>query len=69
MLFSDTPCQVAGLKSFLGNADTTNLLTIDLICHGVPSIKLFKSYMTWLEKKWEAVLLALIFVIRVPDGD
>ena len=37
VLYSGTPCQIAGLNSFLGNIDKTNLLTIDLICHGVPS--------------------------------
>lgn len=52
VLYSGTPCQIAGLNSFLGNIDKTNLLTIDLICHGVPSIKLFKSYIHWLELKY-----------------
>ena len=37
---------------FLGNVDKSNLLTIDLICHGVPSIKLFKSYIQWLEHRY-----------------
>lgn len=36
-LFCGTPCQVAGLYSFLGNASTEQLYTIELICHGVPS--------------------------------
>lgn len=36
VLFIGTPCQVAGLRSFL-QKDYSNLLTIDLICHGVPS--------------------------------
>lgn len=36
VLFIGTPCQVSGLKSFLMK-DYKNLLTIDLICHGVPS--------------------------------
>lgn len=34
VLYSGTPCQIAGLKSFLGK-DYPNLYTIDLICHGV----------------------------------
>ena len=39
VLFIGTPCQVAGLKSYLmKNYD--NLITIDLVCHGVPSQKL-----------------------------
>lgn len=37
VLFIGTPCQVAGLRSFLGNTDHSNLYCIDLICHGVPS--------------------------------
>lgn len=36
VLFIGTPCQVSGLKNFL-NKEYPNLLTIDLICHGVPS--------------------------------
>jgi coenzyme F420-reducing hydrogenase beta subunit len=36
VLFIGTPCQVAGLKSFLGNYNTEYLYTVDLICHGVP---------------------------------
>lgn len=36
-LFCGTPCQVAGLYSFLGNINTEYLYTIELICHGVPS--------------------------------
>lgn len=37
VLFCGTPCQVAGLKSFLNNEDYKNLYTCDLICHGVLS--------------------------------
>ena len=44
VLFVGTPCQVAGLKSFL-RKKYDNLLTVDLVCHGVPSPQLFKSYL------------------------
>lgn len=44
VLFIGTPCQVAGLKSFL-REDYANLLTVDLVCHGVPSPQLFKFYL------------------------
>lgn len=37
VLFSGTPCQIAGLLSFLGDVDKSNLLTIEVICEGVPS--------------------------------
>lgn len=40
VLFCGTPCQVAGLKGFLGR-DYVNLITVDLVCHGVPSGRMF----------------------------
>ena len=43
VLFSGTPCQIAGLKSYL-RKDYENLLTVDLVCHGVPSPKIFEIY-------------------------
>ncbi len=43
VLFTGTPCQIAGLKSYL-QRDYDNLLTIDLICHGVPSPLIFEKY-------------------------
>ncbi|MCQ2137923.1 MAG: adenine deaminase [Bacteroidales bacterium] len=36
VLFSGTSCQIAGLRHFLGR-EYDNLLTVEIICHGVPS--------------------------------
>ena len=44
VLFTGTPCQVAGLLTFLGR-NYEKLITCDLVCHGVPSQKIFKSYL------------------------
>ena len=44
VLFSGTPCQVGGLRKFLGK-EYENLLTVDLICHGVPSPGILKNYL------------------------
>lgn len=44
VLFSGTPCQIAGLKQFLGK-EYDNLLTVDVICHGVPSPKVWQRYL------------------------
>ena len=49
VLFCGTPCQVAGLNGFLGKKDYPKLLTVDLVCHGVPSPKVFRSFKEWLE--------------------
>lgn len=43
VLFSGTPCQISGLKKFLGK-DYENLLAVEVICHGVPSPKVFSDY-------------------------
>lgn len=43
VLFSGTPCQIMGLRSFLGK-DYPTLLTVDLICHGVPSPAVWRRY-------------------------
>lgn len=45
VLFSGTPCQVGGLKSYLG-CDYDNLITCDFICHGVSSPMVFEKYLS-----------------------
>lgn len=42
VLFTGTPCQIAGLRSFL-HKEYESLITVDLICHGVPSVKLLQD--------------------------
>lgn len=44
VLYSGTPCQIAGLYGYLGKNDP-NLLTVDLICHGVPNQRMFLDYL------------------------
>lgn len=44
VLFTGTPCQIAGLYNYL-NKDYDNLLTVDILCHGVPSPKVFDKYL------------------------
>lgn len=60
VLFSGTPCQVQGLKAFL-NKDYENLLTVDLICHGVPSTKMFNDYVEQIEKKDNIKIVNYLF--------
>lgn len=50
VLFCGTPCQVAGLRSYL-KKDYDILLTIDIVCHGVPSQKIFNSYLNKIKKQ------------------
>ena len=46
VLFSGTPCQIEGLKAFL-KTDYDNLLCVDIICHGVPSPKVWRKYLDY----------------------
>lgn len=43
VLFSGTPCQISGLKAYLGK-EYENLIMQDIICHGVPSPKVWQKY-------------------------
>lgn len=52
VLFSGTPCQIAGLYCVLGK-EYDNLLTIDLVCHGTPNYLMFKKYIEYLENKYK----------------
>ena len=53
VLFSGTPCQIAGLKAFL-KQPYLNLITVDFICHGVPSPKVLSKYLKSLEKSYNS---------------
>lgn len=50
VLFSGTPCQIVALKSFLKN-DYDNLILVDIVCHGVPSKKVWDSYIKWISNR------------------
>lgn len=58
--FSGVPCQVAGLRSYLGK-EYENLILIDLVCHGVPSLKLFRKYLNHCSTKYGSRVTAVNF--------
>lgn len=45
VLFTGTPCQISGLKKYLGK-EYDNLLTVDVVCHGVPSPKIWQMFLS-----------------------
>lgn len=59
VLFAGTPCQIAGLKNYLGR-EYDKLITVDFICHGVPSPLVFRKYINYIcegnPKKIESIL-------------
>ncbi len=64
VLFTGTPCQIAGLKKFLMKP-YEKLLTIDLICHGVPNPVVWEKYMTrFIQKKRVNEIVAIKFRVK-----
>ncbi|MEE1060396.1 MAG: Coenzyme F420 hydrogenase/dehydrogenase, beta subunit C-terminal domain [Ruminococcus sp.] len=68
VLFTGTGCQVAGLKKYLGK-DFENLITVDIVCHGVPSQKHFDGYKAMLEKKYGSELKSFSFRTKKLKGE
>lgn len=64
VLFSGTPCQIAGLNAFLGRK-YDNLLTVDVVCHGVPSPLAFRRYAEELTEEGKEKVLAVNFRDKV----
>ncbi len=60
VLFTGTPCQVAGLRTYLQKPYDT-LLLVDLLCYGVPSPKIFSEYVAHVEEKEGKALLGCSF--------
>ena len=59
ILFSGTGCQIAGLKSFLGEQNVDKLITCDIVCHGVPSRNAFEGYISEIEKQFDSKVIAI----------
>ncbi len=60
VLYCSTPCQIAGLKSYLGRS-YDNLILLDLFCHGTPSPGLFRKYINWLGEKYHGKITEYSF--------
>lgn len=61
VLFTGTPCQTAGLNSYLGKKLRKNLFLVDIICHGVPSPYIWNDYLTYVENKYQSRIVKVDF--------
>ncbi len=59
VLFSGTPCQIAGLKAYLGNTNQEKLLTIEVVCEGVPSPLYVRKLDKYVQTKYGAKIKSL----------
>lgn len=69
VLFIGTSCQVDALNVFLGKRNTSNLITIDLICHGVPPEKYFLDYLKIQQDKISSKIDNVLFRGRTKKND
>ena len=65
VLFSGTPCQIAGLKGYL-HKEYDNLTAVDFICHGVPSPKVWGRYVEAMQQRARAQIRRISF--RAKDS-
>lgn len=61
VLFSGTPCQTAGLNSYIGKKLRENLVLVDIVCHGVPSPYIWRDYLSYIEKKYKNKVVKVDF--------
>ncbi len=66
VLFSGRSCQVNALYNFLGTRDVPNLVTVDLICHGVPGERFFSDYIAFLRNRLKATITNFAFRVKQP---
>ena len=68
VLFSGTPCQTAGLNSYVGRKLRANLFLIDIVCHGVPGPYIWRDYLTYLENKKGLEIIQVDFREKKRSG-
>lgn len=61
VLFSGTPCQTAGLNSYIGKKFRENLVLVDIVCHGVPSPYIWRDYLAYIEEKYKNEVVKVDF--------
>ena len=67
VLFSGTPCQISGLKKYLGGS-YDNLIMQDIVCHGVPSNLVWQKYLDYQKKRYKSNIKGFPN-FRLKDGE
>lgn len=68
VLFTGTPCQISGLKRYLGK-DYPDLLCQDIVCHSVPSPRIWADFLSTLQKQQNSAATHISFRAKVPDWE
>ena len=68
VLYSGLPCQIAGLRSYLGlGSDFSRLITCELLCHGAASPIVFQSHIEYIADKLESSICDINFRYKTPQ--
>ncbi|MHB8129762.1 MAG: Coenzyme F420 hydrogenase/dehydrogenase, beta subunit C-terminal domain [Mobilitalea sp.] len=65
ILFTGTPCQTAGLISYLEKINTVNLILCDIVCHGTPSPLMWREHISSMENKEKDKIIEYYFRHKV----
>ena len=68
VLFTGTPCQVEGVNRYLQGVDTAKLITCDIVCHGVPSPKVWSDYLLYIQRKYRTSIKKVNFRDKSETG-
>lgn len=68
VLFTGTPCQTSGLNNFIGKKLRTNLVLVDIVCHGVPSPAIWEDYVHFCEHKFKEKIKTFNFRDKLEYG-
>lgn len=68
VLFTGTPCQIAGLQQYLGR-EYSNLYTVDFICHGTPSPAILRCYLNLMQARFNSRIKSVNFRHKANGGN
>lgn len=69
VMFTGTPCQVAGLKKYLGKlSEHSNLILCDIVCHGTPCPEYYRKHISELENRFNSRLKSVNFRAKKLRG-
>ena len=69
VMFSGTSCQISGLRTFLSSLNTSNLICVDIVCHGVPSPEVWINYLKDFENKYNGKITSVEFRNKIKYGN
>lgn len=68
VMFTGTPCQTAGLHSYIPKSLHKSLILVDIICHGTPSPYIWRDYLAYIEKKTGKTAVEVSFRDKSEKG-